>query len=162
MRMNRNAVVSLPVSLLIALIVSGVVIGMITLSAYKGYQDAELYQITRQVNTLLVEAEAMFTYADEGSFKRIRVSLPSSLRGIVFGGLPANVSSVPQNQTLREQTSNNYYVVMKDGTTKTYHCSVRFSDPTFQHSVVLYPGTYDITLEVQTYGGKSYVAISQQ
>jgi hypothetical protein len=101
----------------------------------------------------------MFEYADEGALVTVHVEFPTSMRFLVFGGLPTNGTTEPTNLTLNETTSNNYYYVMCDGTLHTFHTNARFSSSNLTQMAVFHSGTYDLTLELYHDGDKTYVKI---
>lgn len=101
----------------------------------------------------------MFEYADEGTLVTVHVEFPDSMKYVVFGGMPKNGNDEPVNLFLDENTSNNYYFVMNDGTISTFHSIVRFSSYNETTITLFHPGIYDLTLELQYVGGKSYVKI---
>lgn len=154
------AVISQPVGLLVILIVAAVVLTVFSLSLQGFFADSSRRQIEQQIHTILTEASSMFEYANEGSFVTLHVTFPSSMQFIVFGHLPSNGSIAPVLRTLNENTSNNYYYLLEDGTMKTFHTNARFSNHNMTQNVVFYPGTYDITLELRQREGKTYVTMS--
>jgi hypothetical protein len=101
----------------------------------------------------------MFEYADNESFRSLSVEFPPSIRFIVFGQVPRNGTNEPTNLTLDENTSNNYYYVMDDGTVRTFHSNARFSNCNMTQMVLFHSGTYDITLELCQKEGKTYLTM---
>jgi len=162
MRGNGQAVLGLPVTLVVTLIVAAVSIAFIVYSASQVWQDTQKNQVNRELEKISVDAEIMFDYANEGTMKTIHVNFPGSLRLVVFGSLPLNTSSYPQNLSLDETTSNNYYFVMDDGTFTTFHSNARFSSNNTKKIALFYPGSYDLTLELVTTEGKTYVKVYKQ
>jgi hypothetical protein len=113
----------------------------------------------REINTILTDASNMYEYATEGSTNTLHVEFPVSLRFIVFGALPRNGILEPTDFSLDENTSNNYYFVMNDGTLKIFHSNARFSSRNLTQIALFHSGTYDITLELCSKEGKSYVTM---
>jgi len=101
----------------------------------------------------------MFEYADWGTMVTVHIEFPAAMKFVVFGGLPTNESSKPDNLTLDEKTSNNYYLVMVDGTVQTYHSNVRFSSKDYKKIAILTSGIYDLTLELEKIDSRTYVKI---
>lgn len=122
-------------------------------------KDSEIQRVEGEINKVLTEARNMFEYAGNGSVTIIPVQFPTSMRYLIFGSLQRNTTNEPKNLTLDENTSNNYYFVMNDGTMRTYHANARFSNHNMTEIVIFYPGTKTITMEICQREGKTYVAM---
>ena len=157
---NTDAVLGQPFYLLVVIIIAAAIISMFALSIQQIIIDREIHQVEHEINRIITEATNMFEYADEGTSITLHIEFPGSLRFIVFGALPTNDTAEPSDLSLEENTSNNYYFVMNDGTFRSYHSNARFSDQNFTQIVVLHPGIYTLTLEVFSHEGKTYVTIS--
>jgi hypothetical protein len=153
------AVLGQPIYLLIVIIIVAAIIGALALSLQQVIIDTQIYQVEHEINRMTTEATNMFEYANEGTFITLHIEFPASLQFIVFGSLPSNGTAEPSLLTLDENTSNNYYFVMSNGMVRTYHSNVRFSNQNLTQMVVLHSGVYDLTLELCSYMGKSYVAV---
>ena len=158
---TEQAVLSQPMSLLIIILVAGVILTVFCLLTPRLMRDAQLHQVESQINKILIEATTMFDYAQEGSCVTVHVEFPESLRFIVFGHLPSTITNEPVNQTFDETTSNNYYLVMNDGTVHAYHSNARFSNQDMNQWMLFRSGSYDITLQLCQKEGVSYVAMSE-
>jgi hypothetical protein len=156
---DENAVLGQPVYLLVIIIVTAAIIMLFSLSLQNIIIDSQIHQIEHEIDTILTEATNMFEYADEGSIATVHVEFPSALRFIVFGGLPTNGTIEPTNLTLDENTNNNYYYVLNDGTLRSFHSNARFSDKNLTQIAVFHTGIYDLTLELWYQDGKTYVTI---
>jgi len=156
---SQYAVLGLPFYLLIAIIITGAILSVFALGLQNIITDSTIHQVEQEINKITTEATNMYEYANEGTNITVHVEFPSSLRCIVFGALPKNGTAEPSLITFDENTSNNYYFVLKDGTVRSYHSNARFSTPDFTHSVILHPGVYTLTLQLCFYEGKSYVTI---
>jgi hypothetical protein len=156
---DENAVLGQPMYLLVIIIVTAAIITLFSFSLQNIIIDSQIHQVEHEIDTILTEATNMFEYADEGSAATVHVEFPSALRFIVFGGLPANGTIEPTNLTLDENTNNNYYYVLNDGTLRTFHSNARFSDKNLTQTAVFHTGTYDLTLELCYQDGKTYVTI---
>lgn len=153
------AVLGQPVYLLIALVVAATIIVLFTLSLQNVTIDSQFHQVEHEIDTILTEATTMFEYADEGTSVTLHIEFPPSLQFIVFGGLPENSIEEPTDFTLDDNTSNNYYFVMSDGTLRSFHTNARFSGENLTQMAVFHPGTYDLSLELCHDNGKTYVKI---
>lgn len=155
------AVLGQPIGLLVALIIATIIIALFSASIHHLMSDMQVHDIERQIDTILLEATTMFEYADEGSLVTIQVTFPVSMRFIVFGDYPRNGTIEPGNRILDENTTNNYYYVMDDGSIHTFHSNARFSNYNMTQITVFYPGTYTIILELCQKEGKTYVTMSE-
>lgn len=159
---NEQAVIGQPFHLIIVLIITTIILGIFVHSILYTTQESQLHQVYHELNTIMTDATEMFEYADEGSMKTLHVEFPSSMHLLVFGALPLKNLSHQTNLTLQENTSNNYYVVMADGTIYTFHSNARFSGKIPSVSAMLGPGSYTIVLKLIRNEGKTYVQIYQQ
>jgi len=105
---NRSAVMGLPTYIAVAIIVAAAVIAVLSISIYGILADSQLYQVEHEMDKIASEAENMFEYADGGTMVTVHIEFPTSMKFVVFGGLPTNGSSKPGNLALDEKTSNNY------------------------------------------------------
>ncbi|MEA3458651.1 MAG: hypothetical protein U9R21_08245 [Candidatus Thermoplasmatota archaeon] len=149
----------LPIYITVAIIVAAAVIAVLSISIYGILADSQLYQVEHEMDKIASEAENMFEYADGGTMITVHIEFPASMKFVVFGGLPTNGSSEPDNLTLDEKTSNNYYLVMVDGTVQTYHSNVRFSSEDYNKIAIFTSGIYDLTLELEKIDSRTYVKI---
>jgi len=156
---DENAVVGLPMYLMVAIIVAAVILAIFSLSIYNVWLDAQFHQVESEIETIISEAENMFAYADNGTLITVHVEFLSSMKYLVFGDLPQNGIAEPTNLTFKENTSNSYYFVMNDGRISTAHSPVRFSSDDINEIAVFYPGVYDVTLELDKVDGRTYVKI---
>ena len=156
---NKDAILGLPVYLIVAIITATAVIAMLVLSMHHITTETQTHQVEYEIQRITSEAENMFEYADEGTLVTVHVEFPNSMKFAVFGDLPKNGNSEPVNLTLDENTSNNYYFVMNDGTRMTFHSNARFCGNDETTIALFHPGIYDLTLELQFVGGKTYVKI---
>ena len=156
---NDLAVIGMPIYLMVAIITTGCIIGVFSYSIYNMVENSQSEIVKNQVEKIISEAENMFEYADSGSLVTIQVNFPDSLRFAVFGSMPLNGVSEPANHVLDENTSNNYYFVMGDGTICSYSSNARFSGELIEEVAVLHQGSYTISLELEKNDEKSYVKI---
>lgn len=156
---DRDAVVGQPISLLMILIVAGIITTLLCLSIPYLMKESQIQNVEGEIDRILTEATNMFEYADNGSLRTISVEFPSSLRFVVFGQFPRNGTNEPTNLTLDENTANNYYYVMDDGTVHPFHSNARFSNHNMTQMVLFHSGAYDITLELCQQEGKTYLTM---
>ncbi|MEA2055971.1 MAG: hypothetical protein U9O49_03985 [Candidatus Thermoplasmatota archaeon] len=156
---DDTAVLGLPSFLVVSIIVTAAVLSVFSISVYHLILDSEYDVTCSEIDLIISEAENMYEYANEGTLKTMQVEFPSSLKFAVFGGLPKNGNSEPEDLTLDENTSNNYYFVTTDGSFSG-HSNVFFSGYETDQIAVLHYGAYDVNLElVKDENGKTYVKI---
>jgi sensor histidine kinase regulating citrate/malate metabolism len=156
---DTHAVLGQPIRLFVVIIIVAAIVGMCTISFQQLILNTQIHQVEYEISRVMTEASNMFEYADEGTSITLHIELPPSLHYIVFGSLPTNSTTEPLVLALNENTSNNYYFVMNDGTIRLYHSNSRFSNQNFTQIVLLYSGVYNITLELCSHEGKTYVTI---
>ncbi|MDH7516823.1 MAG: hypothetical protein QHH19_00490 [Candidatus Thermoplasmatota archaeon] len=157
---NKEAVMGLPIYLIVAIIVASAITAVLSISIYNVYVDSQFHKTQQEVNKIVYEAENMFEYADEGTMITIKCEFPSYMKFVVFGGLPKNKTNEINDLTLDENTSNNYFFVMNNGEISVSHSTARFSGKNTNQVAVFYPGIYDLKLElVKEVDGKTYVKI---
>jgi len=159
---NKEAVMGLPIYLMVAIIVAAAIIIILAISIYNVSLESQFHKTQQEINKIVSEAENMFEYADEGTMITIHSEFPSSMKFAVFGSLPKNKTNEINDLTLDENTSNNYFFVMNNGKISIYHSNARFSSKNTDQIAVFYPGTYDLKLElIKESDGKTYVKIYQ-
>lgn len=156
---DENAAINLPIYLMVAIIVASVILAVFSLSIYNLWLDSQVYQVESEIEKIISEAENMFAFANNGTLVTITIEFPSSMRHIIFGGLPQNGVTEPTELTLQENTSNCYYFVMSDGYISTAHSSVRFSGNNTNEIALFHSGSYDLTLELDKVDRRTYVKI---
>jgi hypothetical protein len=161
LKFNDEAVVGLPVYLLIVIIVACIIFGVFAYSIVKMHNDAQSDIVRAEIEKITSEAENMFEYANEGSLVTVHVNFPDSMSFLVFGSLPKTGLLKPTNLALGEDTSNCYYLVMEDGTIETHSSNARFSGKNIDEIALLGPGSYDLRIELERAGDISYVKIYQ-
>ena len=160
MSYDEEAVMNLPIYILVAIIVAAASIAVFSIAIHNIWLDSQIHQIKCEMDIIVSEVENMFEYADEGTMVSVHTDFPPSMRFIVFGGLPKNGDFELDSITLDENTSNNYYFVMNNGRIFTYHSNARFSGKNHNEMAVFHPGVYDLKLElVKESDGKTYVKI---
>lgn len=159
MQKNNQATIGLPVYLIIAIITSSTVLATLSFAMYNLLSDSLVYDIEKEINKIVSQAENMFEYADSGSIETVSVEFPENIKFIVFGGLPINYTNITQNILLDENTSNNYFFILNNERIYTYHSTVRFSGFNINNVALFQPGKYDLRLELVKYNGKSYIKI---
>jgi hypothetical protein len=78
---------------------------------------------------------------------------------VVFGGMPSSDGDPPE--IANQHTDNVFYYVLDDGRIKTISSVARFSanNTGLDKPFVLYPGDYDLTMELVKNKNGTYVKI---
>jgi hypothetical protein len=156
---DENAVIGQPIYLLIAAFVAAVIIAIFLVSLFTMTLESQTHVVEHQIEKILSQSTTMFEYANEGAFATVHVDFPSSMRFIVFGGLPENNTEQPTNLSENELVSNSYYYIMADGSIHTGHSNVRFSSENSSQVALCLPGSYYLNLELVNEGEKTYVKV---
>ncbi|RLF33820.1 MAG: hypothetical protein DRM98_01690 [Thermoplasmata archaeon] len=159
---NDDAVVGMPIYLIVAIVTASMIIGVLTLSVLKLVNETKQEEVKTEIEKIVSEAENMFEYADEGTLVAIHIEFPDSMSFVVFGSMPINGLAEPNNFKLNENTSNNYYFVMNDGTLYSFSSNARFSGKSTDNFAVFKPGNYNLNLELVKTRGKTYVKVYSQ
>jgi len=158
---DNKAVIGMPIYLLIAIFIAGIIIGSFIISINSSIKNSQTDIVRHEIEKIISEAENMFEYADEGTLVTVSVDFSKSMKFAVFGSMPQNGVLRPTNFNLDEKVSNNYYFVMKDGTISSFSSNARFSSYDITKIAFFGPGTYDLSLKLEYdfIGGKTYVKI---
>ena len=156
---KEYAVLSQPATLFITLVITTAILILFGLVTQNLSRDSELQHLEEQIHTILLEAANMFEYGTNGTVVNISVEFPQSLQYLVFGFLPQNKHIYPGGLPFDENTSNNCFYILDDGTMRTFHSHVRFSNRNMTHCVVFFAGRYEISLQLYQKEGKPYVAL---
>lgn len=157
--MDKFGVVGLPVYLTIVLVVSSAVFGYLVLSVFFLEAQIDSKMVAGEVDIVVSEAESMYEHADQGTKSCVHVDIPEGVSFIVFGGMPENGNNLPSNLQINSDTCNNYYFVMDDGECRSFSSAVKFCGETTGVISVLYPGEYDVCLDLVKTGSGSYVKV---
>lgn len=151
---DDSAIVGYPVLLTIILIVATLSISLLYMAIENLHRNIDIEEVEEQLSTIIFKAESMNIYASNNSIQTLKIHLPYSLYMIVLGGIPSETGK----PTIDNETYNQYYYIMKDGTMKIYHSSVYFLSRN-STNIILKPGRYTITLELYEKNGRSYVTV---
>jgi len=159
---NDHAPLGYPLYLFIVVLLLTLILTFFFMMVVHTKQETDIYTIQKELETIITEATMMYDYATEGSTVTLSVSFPSSMNYLLFGSLPQHDPAQPLNLTLQENTSNNYYFMMDDGQTFTFHSNARFSSDNLTKCAVFYPGSYTLILNLTFHEGKTYVKVYKQ
>ncbi|HEX7576071.1 MAG TPA: hypothetical protein VF360_06785 [Candidatus Methanoperedens sp.] len=94
-----------------------------------------------------------------GSLENIHLKIPDNTAFVVFGKMPSSDGAPPE--TANHYTDNVFYYVLNDGKIKTRSSITRFcgNDTGLNKPFVLYPGDYELTMELVKNKNGTYVKI---
>ena len=94
-----------------------------------------------------------------GSFENIHLKIPDNTVFVVFGGMPSYDGAPPE--TANQLTDNVFYYVLNDGKIQTRSSIARFcaNSTGMNKPFVVYPGDYDLTMELIKNINGTYVRI---
>lgn len=157
--LNKYGVVGLPVYLTVVLVVSSAVFSYLIFSVFFLKNEADEKLVSAEIDIIVSEAKSMYEHANQGTVSRVRIDIPSSVNFIVFGDMPKKDNSLPTDIDLDIEKSNNYYFVMENGEIQSFSSFVNFCGRNSDEISILYPGRYDVTLELVKTSRGSYVKI---
>lgn len=151
---DENAAIGLPVRLVVNVILLSVFIGLSAKAVNIFLSDmnekkilGELDRIDKTASMMYIQGGARdINVPDDisGTIENIHVEIPDSISYVVLGGMPSGSGTL-----IRENpdSDNIFYYEMNDGRVHTRSSIARFMNNTGQ-PVVLYPGVYDLTMEL--------------
>ncbi|MFH1013502.1 MAG: hypothetical protein V1769_03215 [Thermoplasmatota archaeon] len=154
-----DAVVSFPIYLLIAIIVSLMVCTILFFGTAQLTSDWNIQQVHRTIDEITNQAETLVAYADYGTIKTIHVSLPLSVSYVVFGGKPQKMDQLNTSISHDKNMTNVIYFLMENGQDHLEYSTIRYYGPTDDTYAMLPSGSYDITMSVVMLGGEPSVKI---
>ncbi len=166
---DESAVEGLPLRIVIAIILFSVILALCakTLSNFIG--DMNEKKLTGELDVIEKNAAAMYMNGGArdinnpldfpGTVENIHVNIPDNAAFVVFGAMPQADGNPPA--TRETHADNVYYYVLDDGRVQSISSIARFSanGTDLDRPVVLYPGEYEITLELVRNGNGTYVTI---
>lgn len=164
---NDSAADGLPMQLVVTVILLSVIIGLCTKAAFLFISDAnekklkgELDLIDKRASVIYIQGGArnIDDPADfSGTLENIHVEIPDNTAFVVFGSMPSSDGAVPASGN--SHTDNVFYYVLNDGRVQTRSSIARFSANSTGSPLVLYPGEYDLTMELIKNKNGTYVKI---
>lgn len=164
-----TAAEGLPMRLVVTVVLLSVIIGLTSKAATLFINDEKENTLQGELDILNKRASQMYIQggardinrSDDfaGSFENIHLKIPDNTVFVVFGGMPSSDGAPPE--TTNQHTDNVFYYVLNDGKIKTGSSIARFSanDTDLNRPFVLYPGDYDLTMELVKNNKGTYVKI---
>jgi len=164
---NDSAADGLPMRLVVTVILLSVIIGLCAKAASLFINDVnekklkgELDLIDKRASVIYIQGGArnIDDTADfPGTMENIHVEIPDNTAFVVFGSMPSADGTVPAEVNLH--TDNVFYYVLNDGRVQTRSSIARFSANSTGSPFVLYPGEYDLTMELIKNKNGTYLKI---
>jgi hypothetical protein len=158
----------LPMRLVVTVVLFSVIIGLTSKAASLFINDEKEKKLQGELDIINKRASQMYIQGGardinkpgdfSGSFENIRLKIPDNTAFVVFGGMPSSGGVLPETTNLH--TDNVFYYVQNDGKIQTRSSVARFcANNTKNIPFVLYPGDYDLTMELIKNKNGTYVRI---
>jgi type II secretory pathway pseudopilin PulG len=152
---HDSAVIGLPIYLTVVAVVLGFGLLLLSGSLQDVFQRREKEQCEETLNRVLNEAAHLNAYASVEATTTMTLTVPGSIRLLVFGGLPTTEGQIFHDS----RTSTNYYYIAEDGSVWTGHVQARLCGANVSCPAVFTPGMYHLTLKLLETEEGAYVAI---
>jgi hypothetical protein len=153
---NEKAIEGMPMRIMVTVVIFAVILGLTGKAASDFIGDVKEKKLMDELDRIEKRASVMYAAgggrdinspADiSGTVESIRVKIPDNAAFVVFGGMPEGAADA--------RTDNVYYYVLNNGRVQARSSIARFSGP-----AVIYPGEYELTLELIRNNSGTYVAI---
>ena len=167
--LDESAVEGLPVRLTVTVILFSVILALSARALYHFVSDENEKKLMGELD--MIEKHASIIYMNggardmndlegfSGTIEKINVHIPDNIAFAVFGGMPTKDGKPPE--TMDEHSDNVYYYILNDGRVQTRSSVARFSANVtgLNKPLVLYPGEYELTLELVRNNNGTYVRI---
>jgi len=164
-----TAAEGLPMRLVVTVVLLSVIIGITSKAASLFINDEKEKKLQGELDIINKRASQMYIQGGardinkpddlSGSFFNIHLKIPDNTAFVVFGGMPSSDGAPPEigNQHM----DNVFYYVLNDGRIKTISSVTRFcaNSTGLNRPFVVYPGDYDLTMELVKNKNGTYVKI---
>jgi hypothetical protein len=164
-----TAAEGLPMRLVVNVVLLSVMIGLMSKAASLFMNDEKEKKLQGELDLINKRASQMYIQGGardinrqddfSGSFENIHLKIPDNTAFVVFGGMPSSDGAPPE--TGNQHTDNVFYYVLNDGSIKTRSSVARFcaNGTGLNEPFVVYPGEYDLTMELVKNKNGTYVKI---
>jgi hypothetical protein len=164
-----TAAEGLPMRLVVTVVLLSVIIGLTAKAASLFINDEKEKKLQGELDLINKRASQMYIQGGardinrpddlSGSFENIHLKIPDNAAFVVFGGMPSSDGAPPENGN--QHTDNVFYYVLNDGRIQTRSSISRFcaNGTGLNEPFVLYPGDYDLTMELVKNNNGTYVKI---
>lgn len=153
---DEKAVEGLPMRIAVTAIIFSVILGLTGKAAFDFIGDIKEKKLMGELDMIEKRAAVMYVQGGardiddpgdhSGTAESINVKIPDITAFVVFGGMP--------DGSANERTDNVYYYVLNNGRVQAKSSTARFSGGT-----VLYPGEYELKLELVRSRNGTFVEI---
>jgi len=159
----------LPMRLVVSVVLLSVIIGLMSKAAALFINDEKEKTLQGELDIINKRASQMYIQGGardinrpgdfSGSFENIHVKIPDNTAFVVFRGMPSSDGAPPV--TGNQHSDNIFYYILNDGRIQTRSSVARFSGNGTESNepFVLYPGDYDLTMELVKNKNGTYVRI---
>ncbi len=166
---DGSAIEGMPMRITVTLILFSIILGLSAKALYNFTYDNKEKKLMGEINLIEKRAAAMYIQGGardfndpndfSGSMDNIRVNIPDNVVFVVFGGMPSPGMKPSETRDLR--TDNVYYYVMDNGRVQAGSSIARYSSNSsnLNSPFVLYPGKYELSLELVKNKNGTYVKI---
>lgn len=148
---KQDAVISIPMSLCIILIISIVIISLYAMGSSMVVTFYQEEQIRQSISNVVEEVSIMTAFSSQGSQITMSLSFPPIVDSIVFG-----CDSVQRMQNISFQSRSCITVLYNSGKQKIIHCPVPFCDNK-QDPLLFHSGTYQVLFSIGYINGEVVV-----
>lgn len=151
---NRGAE-ALPMRLVVTVILFAVILGLLVSGLKNFVSDAQEKKLQGDLDVIEKRAALMYKLGgtpETGTREEIHISIPDSISYVVFGGMPG--------KGMGDMRTDNAYYYVVDGRTQTRSSISRFRSSS-GGPVILYPGEYDLVLELVKDNNGTYVRMRE-
>ncbi len=168
---DESAVAGLPLRISITIIIFSVILILSGKILNDFISDTKEKSLVGELDLIEKRAAAMYIhggardindpYYFSGTAESVNVKIPDNTAFVVFGAMPQTDGKPPE--TRETYADNVYYYVLTHGRARAKSSIARFSsnDTNLNKPVVLYPGDYELTLELVKNNNGTYVKIEQ-
>lgn len=164
---NDHAAEGLPMRLVVTVFLLSVIIGLSAKAVTLFINDANEKKLMGELDKIEKHANVMYNQGGakniddpddfSGTVEYIHVEIPDVIDFVAFGGMPSYNNNSPDAGNLH--ADNVYYYVLKDGRVQTRSSMARFFSYSGEKPLVLYPGEYDLKMELIKNKNGTYVRI---
>jgi hypothetical protein len=167
LKKDDSAAEGLPLRIVATLILFSVILGL-SIKFFNDFtSDVKEKKLKGDLDLLEKRASVMYTYGGgrdannlndfPGSVENIHITVPDNVAYVVIGAIPSPDGKPPLFNDIH--TDNVYFYITNDGRTETRSSIARFSvnGTRFNRPLVLYPGEYQLELELVKNGNGTYI-----
>ena len=157
----------LPMRLIVTVILLSVIIGLSSKAVSLFLNDVNEKKLKGEIDLIEKRAAMIYTQGGardiddpddfSGTMEKIHVEIPDNSAFVVFGGMPSRDGNPQTSGNL--YTDNVFYYILKDGRVQTGSSIARFFTDSPGQPFILYPGEYDLTMELVKNKNGTYVKI---